>query len=203
MCEAQGCGTHLLEQTELSSLSSSAILLRTHSRQYSASLGSFSTLQGISSLRSFYSVMADPVSGAGTAVGVISLGIQVCQGLMSYYENWKSFDDDIAHLYAKSNKLRITLENLEYTLPKLRHSNANVMTDVEEKIVSSLKEIGKLEKALNKCRSSVSANTIQQKGYRLLQKTFYPFKKATIQELENNVTDLEHNLKTSLHSLTL
>lgn len=134
--KAQGCGTHLLAQTELSSLPSSAILLRTHSRQYSTSLDLLSTRQGICFVPSFYSIMADLASLAGTAVGVISLGIQVCQGLVSYYKNWKSFDDDIAHLYAKIDGLRITLENLEHTLPKLRHLNANIMIDVEEKIVS-------------------------------------------------------------------
>ena len=147
--------------------------------------------------------MTDPASVVGTAVGVISLGIQVCQGLVSYYEKWKSFDDDIANLHAGINGLRITLENLEFTLPKFRNSNASIIADVEKKIVSSINGIRKLEDVLAKCHSSVSANIVQQKGYRLLQKTFYPFKKATIQDLNHNVTNLQHNLETSLHSLTL
>ena len=147
--------------------------------------------------------MADPASVVGTAVGVISLGIQVCQGLVSYYEKWRSFDDDIAHLHAKIDGLRITLENLEHTLPKLRSFSANILTDVETKILTSVHGIRKLEEVLAKCHSSVSANIVQQKGFRLVQKTFYPFKKATLQELKNNVTDLEHNLNTSLHCLTL
>lgn len=147
--------------------------------------------------------MADPASVAGTAVGVISLGIQICQGLVSYYEQWKSFDDDIAHLHAKIDGLRITLENLERTLRKFKNSNANIVKDVEEKIASSMQGIRKLEAVLTKCHSFPSANSVQQNGYRLIQKTFYPFKKATIQELKVSVTDLENNLKTSIHSLTL
>lgn len=147
--------------------------------------------------------MADPASVVGTTVGVISLGIQVCQGLVSYYEKWKSFDDDIAHLHASIDGLRITLKNLEHTLPKFRSSNANIMADVEQKVVFSINGIRKLEEVLIKRHSSVSASIVQQKGYRLVQKTFYPLKKATIFELKSNLTDLEHNLKTSLHSLTL
>lgn len=147
--------------------------------------------------------MADPVSVVGTAVGVISLGIQVCQGLVSYYEKWKSFDDDIAHLHARIDELRITLKNLEHTLPKFKNSHANIIVDVEKKISSSFNGIRKLEEVLIKCRSSVSANITHQKGYTLVQRTFYPFKKATLVELSNNVTNLEHSLKTSLHSLTL
>lgn len=143
--------------------------------------------------------MADPAS----VVGVISLGIQVCQGLVSYYESWKSFDDDIAHLHASIGGLKTTLENLEHTLPKFRNSNANLVTDIEKKIISSAHGIHQLEKVLTKCQSSISANIVQQKGYRIVQKTFYPFKKATLQEVRNQVIDLEHNLEISLHCLTL
>lgn len=147
--------------------------------------------------------MADPASIIGTAVGVISLGIQVCQGLVSYYEKWKSLDDDIAHLHASIDGLRITLENLKNILPKFKNSNATIVADVEKKILLSINGIRKMEEVLNKCYSSVSANIAQQRGYRLVQKTFYPFKKATLQELNSYVTNLEHGLKTSLHSLTL
>ena len=140
---------------------------------------------------------------AGSAVGVISLGIQVCQGLKSYYDNWTSFDDDIAHLHAKIDGLRDTLEILEHVLFKFRNSNPDMVADVEMKISSSIKSIRKLEEIITKYHSPMSANTIQQKGYRLLQRTFYPLKKATLQELKNNVTDLEHNLQTSLLGLNL
>jgi hypothetical protein len=32
---------------------------------------------------------------AGTAVGVASLGITVCQGLVEYYGDWEGYEDDI------------------------------------------------------------------------------------------------------------
>lgn len=147
--------------------------------------------------------MTDPATVVGTAVGVISLGIQVCQGLVSYYEKWKSFDDDIANLHAGIDGLRTTLENLEFILPKLENSNTSIIADVEKKVVSSFDGIRRLEDVLAKCHSSVSANIVRQKGYRLVHKTFYPFKEATLQDLNNNVTNLQHDLKTSLQSLTL
>ena len=39
--------------------------------------------------------MADPLSIAGTGVGIASLGIQVCQSLLDYYHDWKDYDQDI------------------------------------------------------------------------------------------------------------
>ena len=95
--------------------------------------------------------MADPASVVGTAVGVISLGIQVCQGLVTYYERWKSFDNDIVRLHDNVDELKTTLENLEHILPKFRDSNVNIVTDVEKKIVSSFNGIRKLKEVLEKC----------------------------------------------------
>ena len=54
--------------------------------------------------------MADPFSVAASAVSVVSLGIQVCQGLLSYYSDYKSYNDDVSSLYKKVEDLRLTLE---------------------------------------------------------------------------------------------
>lgn len=78
--------------------------------------------------------MGDPISAAGTAVGIISLGIQVCQSLISYYDRWKSFDDDIAQIQGKLDGLKETLENLgENIVPKFKSSNAKETEDVDKK----------------------------------------------------------------------
>ena len=42
--------------------------------------------------------MGDPFSVAGSAVGVISLGLAICQSLISYYGSWKAYDDEIKSL---------------------------------------------------------------------------------------------------------
>ena len=39
--------------------------------------------------------MSEAVALAGSAVGITSLGIQVCQGLLSYYHDWKNYDEDM------------------------------------------------------------------------------------------------------------
>lgn len=53
---------------------------------------------------------------AGTAVGVASLGIQVCQGLRSYYDDWKTYDADISSTYSTITDLSKTLMILKSTL---------------------------------------------------------------------------------------
>ena len=143
--------------------------------------------------------MADPTSAAGFAVGVISLGIQVSQGLVSYYADWKSRDDDIDRILDKLRGLGKTLENLKQEILKLQDSNAKEVEDVNKKILSCDAGIHRLQTVLNKCSSSPSANSI----HAFFQKTLYPFKKATLQELDASVKDLQGNLDTGLLSLLL
>ena len=69
--------------------------------------------------------MADP----GTAIGIISLGIQVCQGLTSYYSVYKSFHDHVNHANLRLGDLQATLEILQQLLPRLDPSSSSTVTN--------------------------------------------------------------------------
>ena len=56
------------------------------------------------------------MEAAGTAVGIASLGIQVCQGLLSYYEAWRSYHQDICDACSKASELEKTFALLNDTL---------------------------------------------------------------------------------------
>lgn len=143
--------------------------------------------------------MSDPISAAASAVGIISLGLRVCQGLISYCESWRSRDADVAHAYDKINGLRNTLERLELVLPGLKFSNGKIVQDVNSSIVSCTNGIEKLREMLGKCDSSVSQGFILKHAHKAL----YPFKKEILQSLKATVTDLQDNLSSSLHVIEM
>jgi hypothetical protein len=45
----------------------------------------------------------------GDPVGIASLGIQVCQGLLQYYKAWKDYKDDIEATYERIESFEQTL----------------------------------------------------------------------------------------------
>lgn len=143
--------------------------------------------------------MADPVSAAGFAIGAVSLGIQVCQGLVSYYTDCKSREDDVDRILDKLRGLEETLENLKNGIMNFQSANAKEVDDVKKKISSCDDGIYRLQAVLEKCRSSPSANSV----HKFFQKTLYPFKRATLQELDACVSDLQGNLDTGVLSLLL
>ena len=141
--------------------------------------------------------MGDPISVGGFAIGAVSLGIQICQGLVSYYSAYKSSDEDIDRIINKLRGLENTLKNLKKGITKFRNANAQEVKDVNEKILSCDEGIHNLQKILQKFRSS--SHSVQ----RTAQKTLYPFRKATLHELDVSLNDLQRNLNTGLLSLLM
>lgn len=60
--------------------------------------------------------MADPLSLTGTVVGIVSLGIQVSNGIIQYYNQWKNYDSDINSTDQMVDQLRTTFSLLENKL---------------------------------------------------------------------------------------
>lgn len=53
---------------------------------------------------------------AATAIGIALIGIQICQGLLSYCDKWKDYDSDISRAHVSIMELNKTLVLLEASL---------------------------------------------------------------------------------------
>ena len=80
--------------------------------------------------------MADPLSITGVAVGLVSLGLEVCQGLTEYYESWKTHDDDIRRALEKIDSLSSTLRALEGILNQPDVSSLSTAHNAQSIMVS-------------------------------------------------------------------
>lgn len=57
------------------------------------------------------------MEAVGTSVGIASLGIQGCQGLLSYYDGYRNYDSEIGSTYAITDSSK-TLTLLKSTLDR-------------------------------------------------------------------------------------
>lgn len=64
-------------------------------------------------------MMGHPFSVAGSAVGVVSLGLQVCQGPASYIDKYKSADKEVNNIKCKVEGLNLILQELSDLLKVL------------------------------------------------------------------------------------
>jgi hypothetical protein len=136
---------------------------------------------------------------AGAAVGVASLGIQVCQGLLDYYQACESYDRDIQEAQKWIIHLQRTLVILGDVL---QSSNAkqDVFQNAQTGILNCEDGIRKLEKKLRKIRKddpSTAKERTKAMGHRLI----YPFQQSTVAKLKEIVKDLFEHLLLSIQVL--
>lgn len=144
--------------------------------------------------------MGDPVSLTGTAVGIVSLGLTVCQGLVSYYNDFRAFSEDTRNVLEKLEDLKDVLEVLEDVLQShddLRKDDAATRT-AKRNIVTCKGSLEKLEEVMNKCKATPGG---QKRDY--ITRALYPFRRSTIRSLVKHVESLQSNLDTSMDVLQL
>ena len=139
---------------------------------------------------------------ASSAVGIASLGIQVCQGLLSYYDAWKSFNSDISSTYN-------SIDDLHRTLISLKGSLDSDELDEERKdrvkrcLHSCEDSLTKLSEKSQKLRKDGQPEGVRQKTWAELQRAWYPFRAGTLAKLRDIVSDVRERLKLAMQVLQL
>lgn len=151
--------------------------------------------------------MADPFSAAGSAVGVISLGLTVCQGLLAYYRPFKAFHAEIDEVTGRMTALDGVMKAL---LPVVTDAQA-VLSPVEssqsaavaiKSILGCQQGIDKLKGMLEKCDKTDSAGGSTRPKNRI-NRLLYPFRRDTLMALLGTMGWLQANLDTSLQMLSM
>jgi ankyrin repeat domain-containing protein 50 len=147
--------------------------------------------------------MGDPLSVAGTAVGIVSLGLQVCQSLVSYYQSVKDQSKDISTTLQSLERLTKTLENFEATVNRRRFTKqqSSLVTDIEQHIYACEDAIEELDQELGKFITPGSGVRHMIKS--TTRKATYPFKQGTLMKLRENVQDVLDNLALATNALLL
>ncbi|KAL9130116.1 MAG: hypothetical protein Q9175_007111 [Cornicularia normoerica] len=146
--------------------------------------------------------MADPFSVIGSAVGVVSLAITTCQGVLSYYNSWDTQDQNISDAKGEIERLRNSFSALEEILPKVSSSSA-IATQVEQCVLSCKEGTGRLEQFLGKCLKNPAPLSLIDKLRVCRQRAIFPFRQSSLDSLKITVRDLEGSLGTALQILQL
>ena len=146
--------------------------------------------------------MADPLSVASSAVGVISLAITTCQGVISYYNSWETQDQSIGDAKGKIERLCSSLSALEEILPKIS-SSSTIAAEVEQCVLSCKEGTARLQKFLRKCRENAAPLNFRDRLQDCRQRAIFPFRQSSLDSLREIVRDLEDSLGTALQVLQL
>ncbi|KAJ5725195.1 NACHT nucleoside triphosphatase [Penicillium malachiteum] len=148
--------------------------------------------------------MADPLSIASGIAGLLSLGIQVTQSLVEFYTTYKNQDNDVAKVTQNLDNLQNLFRALDAAVEE-RRTQANTQDLLQE-----------IEKAVLKCEEIIIElrsecdrfNKDSNVGLKDLikvtgRRAAYPFRKSTLQKLEEDVGEIRENLSFGLNVLQL
>lgn len=145
--------------------------------------------------------MSDPLSVAGTAVGIVSLGIQVCQGLINYVQASKGRKDEIQDSIQDVQQVVLLIYSLNNTL---RGINERRYT---ESLAASLKRcyasLEKLQAFLVKLdppqQSSGTSRIVRDARHSLV----YPFQQAKVNSLHQSLRKDLSDLRLAIQIVSL
>ncbi|KAH6641013.1 hypothetical protein F5144DRAFT_562295 [Chaetomium tenue] len=148
--------------------------------------------------------MADPLSVAGLAAGVVSLGIQVSQGITTYIDALNCRDQDIISVRQRNDSLRKTLRVVETSRSQLEGDHQVATAAIRECLASCNTELNLLENLvvdLTTCDRFTAGfiENAKNKGKRLL----YPFSRSKLEQLETRLRNANTALQLALQSLGL
>lgn len=148
--------------------------------------------------------MADPLSVAGLAAGVVSLGIQVSQGITTYIDALNCRDQDIVSVRQRNDSLRRTLSVVETSHSQLEDDHQVATAAIRECLASCNMELNLLENLvadLTTCDRFTAGliGKAKNKGKKLL----YPFSRPKLEQLEARLRNANMALQMALQSLGL
>lgn len=139
---------------------------------------------------------------AATAIGIASFGIQVCQGLLSYYDAWKDYDLDLSSAHESVADLSKTLALLEASLGDGELDEER--KEQVEKCLQSCKDgLEKLAEKSQELQQYGEPEGIRQKAWSKIQKARYPFRAKTLAKARETVDSVHERLKLAVQVLQL
>lgn len=141
--------------------------------------------------------MGDPLSVASGAVGIISLGLQVCTQLVSYCQACKDYGDDIQKLGTTAASLRVPLKQLRELIEETRLSDPETAGDLEEKAMHLEDSVRKLQNKLDTCKPVL--DDFAGKVHTQMKKATHLFRKDMLCGMEKDLEAIQQTLQTALN----
>lgn len=146
--------------------------------------------------------MADPFSVAGSAIGVVSLGITACKGLIWYIDSAADAEEKATYISARLDSLTDTLEVLQRVVDNLDPSISASAT--VSAIIVCATAIDNIRNKLGMSNTGQEDHTRIRSHLRGVRfRLSYPFKQGEITYLRSLLRDVQQELHTVLLTLQL
>ncbi|KAF5855664.1 hypothetical protein ETB97_008825 [Aspergillus alliaceus] len=147
--------------------------------------------------------MAEALGIASGIAGIISLGLEITQGLLQYYSLWRNQDKDIRSMYNSLSNFSELLVQLQHKIQPPAKFDIEVKRNVEWGIEAALDNVKQLETELGKIKATdpLAQHGVQATMRRHILRMKYPFKVETLRNIQTNISESRSNLSFAIQLL--
>lgn len=140
---------------------------------------------------------------AGLAIGAVSLGLQICGGIITYVDALRGQIDEVDSLGRVTKSFETNLRAIQYLVNQSEPPlSAISKSAVEECLVSYESELRVIEEFVSKLAGCPISNPkFRDKCKEAFSKVTYPFHSERRSELERRIVAVNGALNTSLQTL--
>lgn len=148
--------------------------------------------------------MAEIVGLAASAAGLLSLGLQVYDGIASYINDFNDRGSDISAVSARAGSLQTSIAELQQILPRIAAKHSIGGTAAVPALRAADAELHSLQLFLDELRGPASQTASIRTTIREQKKKLaYPFRRPTLEKLERRLDSANSALRTGIQSLSL
>ncbi|KAF5236568.1 hypothetical protein FAUST_6482 [Fusarium austroamericanum] len=145
--------------------------------------------------------MSDPLSVSGTAVGIASLGIQVCQGLIKYLQAVNDRNEEIKDAVRDVKQVLSLLDNLNNTLPNVSYRNGT--SSIQTYIDNCNEKLTGLQTLLDGLCKAQSGSKITKRAVNAMRTISYPFQREKLIEMRQSLRSVLNDLNLIISAISL
>lgn len=147
--------------------------------------------------------MAEPVGITGTAVGIVSLGLQMYDSLKNYVDDVKGRDTYVSKTLANLECLQQSLDSINSIIPNLEREHLSSTQAVATALQRCEAELKALEEEVQKHAPAATPSDRKGKMKETRKKLTFPFAKSELENLASRIDRLNSLLSLALQELEL
>lgn len=146
--------------------------------------------------------MADPVSLAGTAVGIASLAIQLFSGVTSYVDKLKCQKEDLNAVNRKLLDFRASINAIEATEKRRRDNHSTPQPALDQCLQTCKAELSALKLFWEKYRDEgANVTNLRHKVKTKVKEMSYPFHRENLTQLETRLDQATQTIILALQAI--
>ncbi|KAL7960660.1 hypothetical protein V8C34DRAFT_302963 [Trichoderma compactum] len=146
--------------------------------------------------------MAEALGIASGVAGLISLGLSVCRGILTYYNAFRDSQDDIGQMCSSVETVAKTLVAIDLTLQRGQF-NQVIIVAVETSLKLCKEALDTPTKKLDRIRSTPADGSLKTRLGNAKRRMLYPFRESTLAKLREICHDLRDNLGLAINALNV